>query len=118
VRAEGFLFSLEALLALLLFALLLLSFPKALFQKTSLEELYVLQKADDLLKVWSVERNFSKEELLSDIAFVFPGNCVELLVDGKALSSCNPSSSKTISANAWLLGDFLSPFEIRLVVHY
>ena len=116
MKVEGFFFTSEALLSLLLFSLLFFSFSFSLSSQ-SLQELYLLQKSDDLLKVWGLERNFSGQELLSDIAFDYPDNCVVLIFKGKPLNNCK-SSGRFFSASGAFFDDSLNSFEIKLTVYY
>lgn len=113
---RGFAISLEALVSLFAFFLLLSAIPQTA-QSQSLEELYLLQKSNDLLKVWALKHELSRPELLSDIAFVFPENCVVLKQNSIALNSCKPTNA-FISSKARIFDDFLNLQEIELIVYY
>lgn len=69
---KGFYFSLEASLSLIIFTCLIVLIPFFSAEK-DLSEVYLSQKANDLVKVWALEGNNSVEEMSKDIAFVFPG---------------------------------------------
>lgn len=119
MKAEGFVFSLEAFFSLFCVFLLysMLSIQQPALGSNNLEELYLLQKANDLLKVWSMAHSLSGEELLSDVKLVFPSNCVVLQKNGLALNSCKQTSS-FFSAKAGIFSQELLIEEIELFVYY
>lgn len=116
--SRGFAISFEALISLFAFFLLLSTIHAGgSTQAQSLKELYLLQKSNDLLKVWALKHDFSSEELLSDLAFVFPENCVVLKQNKIPLNSCKATGS-FISAKAKIFDSFLNLQEIELIVYY
>ncbi|MDO8648059.1 MAG: hypothetical protein Q7R70_06645 [Candidatus Diapherotrites archaeon] len=115
--SRGFAISFEALTSLFAFFLLLSAIPASNSQAQGLKELYLLQKSNDLLKVWALKHDFSTEELLSDLAFVFPENCVVLKQNKIPLNSCKATGA-FITAKAGIFDSFLNLQEIELVVYY
>jgi hypothetical protein len=82
-KNRAFVFSLEAVLSLILISgLLVLQMPK---EKKDLHELLIFEKENDLLKIWAKQQKFSLEEMEKDFEFAFPGANGELLLNGKNL---------------------------------
>ncbi len=80
---KGFYLSTEAILSLaLLSALLIAQPPLQAPADAGLEELHVLQRENDLLKVWLMEASFDEKEMRHDFMFAFPGNSGKIAVDG------------------------------------
>jgi len=108
---KGFVFSLEATIAILVFSLLLITinFPV----EHSLKELVVVQQANDLLKVWSVhypnnsEINFDTNSIFGDNASVF--------VDSQKViwKEC---PGEAISSSAIILDDFLFERHFQIII--
>lgn len=116
--SRGFAISFEALISLFAFFLLLSAIHVgSQVQAQSLKELYLLQKSNDLLKVWALKHDFSSGELLSDLAFVFPENCVVLKQNKIPLNACKATGS-FITATAGVFDAFLNLQEIELTVYY
>lgn len=67
---NGFVFSLEALLSLLLLASILLV-PQIQYENR-LSELLIFQKENDLLKIWGAQQKFSLDEMRMDFELAFP----------------------------------------------
>ena len=79
LNQKAFVFSFEAIFALLIFCLLVFSsFPQESF---SLKELALTQEVCDLLRVWSAG-DFSESAFASDTVSLF-GSDAELLIDGQ-----------------------------------
>ena len=78
---KGFVFSLEAMISLLLFALILFSLPQK--EAFSLKELTITQQENDLLRVWSAKES-SEQEMIFDIQQMF-GENAELWINDKPL---------------------------------
>ena len=88
----------EAAVSLMLFsaAVIALQPPPA----KSLSDLYVLQKENDLLKIWVKEAKFEIPEMEKDFLFVFPDSRGFVSIDGKTFEAGVPD-------NAWKCGDFV-----------
>ena len=92
MNEKGFHLTLEALISLLL----LISFLSIINSNNnvSFDEYYLLEKQNHLFKVWLISNNFSEEELISDLFFVFPGNCKVLLINSmKVFDDCESENT-------------------------
>jgi len=108
---KGIVFSFEALIALLFFALILMGLPFG--ETNSLKELILLQQENDLLKVWSV--NFPNEsEMVQDTSLLFDN--FELFFDEKKIHSGNGKNS--IASEAILIDNDLIERKVRIVVYF
>jgi len=109
---KGFVFSFEAIIALLLFTTILLGMNFG--EDTSLKELMVLQQENDLLKVWSI--NFPTEiEMLTDSKALFEN--FELFLDGKKINGAG-NGKNSIASEAIIVDDNLIERKIRIVVYF
>jgi len=109
---KGFVFSFEAIIALLLFATILLSMNFG--KDTSLKELMILQQENDLLKVWSV--NFpTKGEMINDTKGLF--NNFELFLDNKKISGTK-NGENSIASEATILDNYLTEHKIKIIVYF
>lgn len=116
VSEKAFVFSADSFLALfLVFSTAFLYTPH--FQGPDLARLHALQKSNDLLKVWLLERSFNPDAMLYDVKSVFPQNCAVVELRGKALNSC-PASERFVSSSVQVLDDSLASFSLRVTVHY
>lgn len=109
---KGVIFSFEALISLILFALILISFP--IIQETSFRDLIAIQQANDLLKVWSYD--FKINEMKSDIEFVFNKNAT-LIIDNQIIYE-SPFLGERISVNGIILDDFLNERNIQIIIYF
>ena len=99
MKANGFCFSAEAAVSMLLLgALLALPEPAA---QSALPDLLVFQKENDLLKIW--QKNglpLSESEIAGDLEFFFPGKNAAAIIDGRETmlgeKTANAISSETV----------------------
>ncbi len=114
---KGFCFSLDAALGFLsvVFLVSVFSFPKT----PEFDSVVVLQKADDLLKVWVAEDEWQETELIKDFQMFFPLQGGELFIGGKKLVLRESSSKKrAVVARGFRLDWNGKMEEIRLKVFY
>jgi hypothetical protein len=113
LKIRGFVFSLEACIALIIFGLTCIT----LFQPTqvSLKELIVLQQENDLLKVWSVTYP-TQLDSVKDCEQLF-GDRFELKIDGILIHSFRENAN-SVSSSAILLDDSLSEKLFELTVYF
>ena len=109
---KGFVFSLEATIALIFLGGTLLYLLQPV--EFSFKEVVVLQQSNDLLKVWAVQYP-SHEEALYDSKRLF-GEKVEVEVDGILLNE-SPALGDGIVTGAIILDDFLEEHEFVLRVY-
>jgi hypothetical protein len=110
---KGFLFSFEALISLLLFSLLIISFETN-EENYSFKELIALKKANDLLKVWSYYPDILTIE--SDTKMVFDDHASVFVDDIKIVES--KFSGESISTNAEIIDSLLIKRNIRIIVYF
>jgi len=110
---KGFVFSLEATLALILFGLMLFTLPQ--IQTTSLKELAISQQQNDLLRVWSAKES-SESEMSTDTQKMF-GQNAEVWVNKKQLL---PSQKKknALASEGILLDEKLNEKRVKIIVYY
>ena len=85
MQLKGFYLSTDAILSLLLLSALLAAQAPLEAADVSLRELYVLQKENDLLRLWMVEGAFNENAMQRDFAFVFPGSSGKIVIDGREI---------------------------------
>jgi len=112
-NAKAFVFSLEALIALLLFGLILFSLP--LQKPLSLKEVLVVQQQDDLLRVWSYDFPF-ESEMVTDAKKLF--DCFDLFVDSKKVFACSATTNNSVASEGILLDNLLLQHTIRIVSYF
>jgi len=112
-KTKGFVFSLEATIALILFVLMLVALPT--HNTSSLKELLILQQENDLLRVWSAKQS-STQEMLSDIKLLF-GENGELWINETQLNKAKVAKN-SISSEGIILDDSLKENKIRIIVKY
>ena len=110
---RGFVFSLEATIALMLFVLMLLALP--IQQNTSLKELLILQQENDLLRIWSTKET-PTNEMVSDIKLMF-GENGEVWVNNVSLNKAIIKNN-SISSEGIILDGALRENLVRVVVNY
>lgn len=116
MRNRGLYLSFECLFSLLI--LIMIITTPINFGRESLEEIYVLQKQHDLIKVWIKERDFSENTLRSDFEFVFPGKSGIIKLGEREIEIGNLEegySTKGI-AKAYYLNQELELEEMQLIV--
>jgi hypothetical protein len=96
VNGSGAYFSIEALLSLfiLLAAALLMPGPRA----PSMQELHLLQKEHDLLKVWAKKGVPPIEEMANDFELAFPKKSGEISVNGRTVKIGKTGGEKAVSS--------------------
>jgi len=115
-RSErGFVFSLEAVVALLLFGMLLLTTAQP--KPVSIKELLILQQENDLLKVWSAHYP-SEGEIIADTRLLF-GGTAEVKVDGKVVAGAQGNGKgKAISSEGIIIDDLLQEKKFLVTVYF
>ena len=112
---KGFVFSLEAVVALLLFGMLLLSLAQP--KPVSMKELLVLQQENDLLKVWSAHYP-SEGEIIADTRLLF-GSTAEVKVDGRVVAGAQGAAKgKAVSSEGIIVDDFLQEKKFLVKVYF
>jgi hypothetical protein len=107
---KGFVFSFEALISLLIFSLLLISFP--LEQKKDFTELIVLQQENDLLKIWN--NDFSEGEMKKDLAYLGKG---VLYIDNKLIYGVE-KDEEGVASESIMLDKSLEERKVRIIFYY
>jgi hypothetical protein len=110
---KGFAFSFEAIISLMLFALMLFAIPQQ--NEPTLKELIILQQENDLIKVWSAT-NWNEQILISDTNLVFSENA-EIWINERKINSCEKRKN-SIASEGTLLDSTLNENKIKLVVYY
>ena len=111
--SKGFVFSLEAAVATLLFILMLSALPQ---QKSgSAKELALTQQADDLLRVWSAKTT-NEQEMITDTKLVFQNNAAVFVNDKQILSA--EQRKNNITTQGVILDDGLNEQKIQIRVYY
>ena len=110
---KGFVFSLEATLALILFGLMLFTLPQV--QTTSLKELAITQQANDLLRVWSAKET-NENEMILDTQKLF-GQNAEVWINEKQILSAQKKKN-AIASEGTILDEALNEKRVKVVVYY
>ena len=114
---RGFYLSLEAVISFIVLVMIVIAAGSIAHSKNN--EIYILQKENDLLKVWFVDGLDSEMEMRSDFQFVFPNNCKILEVNGVMIfTSEMECSGDAVSSSGSFINEFLQVSEIRLTVFY
>lgn len=113
MRNNGFYASMEALLSLLLLAAMLLTVREA--KGPSLENLYILQKENDLLKLWAKEGIPAGEEMTGDFELAFPGRGGEIRVND-IIIPIGDSSKEAVSSEILFIDSHLNKTKVVLAV--
>lgn len=111
--------SVEAIISLIIL-ISILALPSE-SREQNLDDLHVLQKQNDLLKVWTMERDFSAANLESDFLFVFPQQSGLVEFENKKIEigkSGSLGNYKKSVASGYYIDDELRMKEIRLIVYY
>lgn len=116
---NGFVFTMESSISAMLFAVVAFS-ALGLFcfsEGPRTEELIILQKEHDLLKIWLLERP-PKEEMVNDAKEMF-GERFSLIIDGKKVFDGNigRENSNAISSKLLILDKNLKETEIILIAY-
>ncbi|MEK6959408.1 MAG: hypothetical protein AABW59_05185 [archaeon] len=99
---KGFVFSLEAALALVVIASAIIFLPQV--ESVTLDELMILQQENDLLKVWSYDPP-SDIEAMADCTTMF-GNNYSLTIDGRELVK-KPCAKRAVASEARIVNELL-----------
>jgi len=100
VKNNAFVFSTDAILALLV----LLSFSFVFLENTNYDagipDLIVLQKENDLLKVWCKQGTLGLDEMASDFSFVFPNAGGKVSLNGTEITVGRGDFRQSVSSSA------------------
>lgn len=107
---KGFFISLEAIISLFIFSLLLLS--QISIQNEEYIDLIILQQENDLLKIWS--KNFNQTEMIKDILF-FDNAC--LFINNKKVHDCT-FKKNCVSSEAEILDNELKLHSVKIITCY
>jgi len=110
---KGFVFSLEATLALTLFGLMLFTLPQ--IQMTSLKELAISQQENDLLRILSAKES-SENEISLDAQELF-GQNAEVWINEKQILFAQKKKNAIASAGI-ILDPELNEKQVKIVVYY
>lgn len=113
----AFVLTIEAILALLVVAAIA-AFP-AQTEKTDLFELLLLQKENDLLKIWLEEETLDENTLASDFKFVFPQLNGAIEFEGKKIEIGKQYSEakNSVSSSALFLEKDSRLSELRITAY-
>jgi hypothetical protein len=112
-KKKGFAFSFEAIIALMLFSIMLFTLPEQ--TNPSLKELLILQQENDLLKVWSAT-NWNEQEIITDTKSIFGDNS-EIWINENKILSCKERKN-SIASEGTLLDSILIEKKLRIIVYY
>lgn len=116
---NGFVFTMESSIAAMLFAVVAFSALGIFYfsEDPRTEELIILQKEHDLLKIWLLERP-TKEKMVSDAKEIF-GERFSLIIDGKKVFDGNKGreNSNAISSKLLIIDKNLKETEIVLIAY-
>ena len=80
---KGIILSIEATVSLLCLTAIIIASCHEESSETGSEEVLLLQKADDLLKIWAKKASFEEQEMASDFSLAFPQQSGKIIVNGK-----------------------------------
>lgn len=106
----------DAILAFLIMAILLLSFAPP--KQNDFTGLMVLQKQHDLFKVWQQMNATELEEMRKDVETVFPQQSFELRVGNQLVQQQKPGNQPNASAAETEIRIGLETVSVFLNVHY
>ena len=113
---KGIYLSFEAILSMLILVSLLIVLQGNDFNEgKKLDDLYIIQKSHDLIKVASIKGNFNEEELAEDFEFVFNGMSGEVILNGNELL-VNEKSSEAIVVEAAFFKPNLERIDVKVKV--
>ena len=111
---RGIYLSVEAILSLLILAALLAVAAPA--EKESMQELYIFQKENDLLKIWARDGLPPAEEMVSDFEFAFPQASGAIEIDGEAIEIGEQGGEDAVSASVYFFDEKMRRREIKVKV--
>ena len=114
MKNNGFWASFEAMLSLLVLVAIIVSIPET--EQPSMQNLYILQKEHDLLKVWAKQGLHPMEEMVSDTKFAFPNKSFEIRANDKAKRFGESSGEERVSASLLFFDSKMQKTEVTLVV--
>ncbi|MEM4598092.1 MAG: hypothetical protein QW400_00155 [Candidatus Diapherotrites archaeon] len=116
---NGFVFTMESSISAMLFAVVAFSALSIFYfsEGPRTEELIILQKEHDLLKIWLLQRP-TKEEMVNDAKQIF-GERFSLITDGIKVFDGNKSrgNSNAISSKLLVIDKNLKETEIILIAY-
>ncbi len=110
---KGAIFSIEAAISILCFAMLLTTVNYT--EKQSLKEVLITEQANDLLRVWST--GFETTDSMKEDANILFEDKAEIYVNGNKILSAREEIN-SISTEGIILNKFLEESNIRIVVYY
>ena len=114
---RGFYLSLEAAVSFIVLVMIVIAAGNISNSKNN--EIYILQKENDLLKVWFADGLDSELEMVNDFQFAFPNNCKILEVNGiRIFTSEMKCGGDAVSSSGKFINEFLQVSEIKLTVFY
>ncbi len=113
MKNKGAYSSVEAILSLLILLAVFLSAPAT--QEPSLERLYLLQKEHDLLKLWAKRGIPSRDEMIADFEFAFPGKSGEIRVN-ESLTSIGKLGKEAVSAEMVFFDSKMNRVKVSVLV--
>ncbi len=111
---KGFTFTLEALISLMLLVMII-SIPIE-ENKNDLEKIYVLQKENDLIKVWIKTKNFDEKELEKDFKKMFPFQKGEIIINGKKTEIKGKKGENEIKSNGFYYENELKKISVKVFI--
>lgn len=109
-------FSLEAAISLLALAIIVIS-ASGFTSQESMIEIIILQKENDLLKVWAKQGIPEEKKVVQDFLFVFPEQSGKIIVNGKEVW-IGEEKEQAISSRIVFFSPNLEKTEITLIVFY
>lgn len=117
VNSKGFYLTLEAMISFIVLVMIVIAAGNISNSKNN--EIYILQKENDLLKIWFVNGLDSELEIISDFEFAFPNNCKSLEINGiRMFSSEMKCMGDAVSSSGTFINEVLQVSEIKLTVFY
>lgn len=114
---RGFYLTLEAVISFIILVMIVIAAGNVSNSKNN--EIYIMQKENDLLKVWFVDGLDSELEMVSDFEFAFPNNCKILEINGMIIfTSKMKCEGNAVSSSGKFINEFLQVSEIKLTVFY
>ncbi|MFH1663681.1 MAG: hypothetical protein ABH986_02645 [archaeon] len=99
VKEKGFSFTFEAALSMIILVIII-SIPVQ-SEPGKLEKIYVLQKENDLIKVWVKEKEFNENEMKKDFREMFLSEKGEITVEGKKIGIDGKTGNTIIKSSGF-----------------
>ncbi|MCX8190040.1 MAG: hypothetical protein N3F05_02310 [Candidatus Diapherotrites archaeon] len=115
-KIKGYIFTMDSSVSAMLFAVIAFFALSSIYfsEAPKADELIILQKEHDMLKIWLLERP-SKEIMVNKAKEIF-GDSFSLTIDGKRVFDCSKSCRNAISSKLIALDKNLEETEIILTV--